>query len=275
MHTDDVPNSSFAKNAIDYAMKWMTRQNRKYSLEDLVHTLRKQPGAVAVIDERPIAMIVQFSDGSGVGVNHEGLDLLRTTSTPSEAASETGEWGGIPEKEALGSQQTFTNHTNDNNEPAVLLTPEGNEAQERCPICERPKSPGACDHCEHFFGSYWDGEIIWSERFEAFDSIWSKLIDVIHEIDETAPAFREQIEKMPAMPANISSVLELAVKEVSSSGALTEIVAFDYGPTIETDGMLSGSGYSLYLEVPELIDDAIEKVRLLLRASELAKRDTL
>ena len=275
MHTDDVPNSSLAKNAIDYAMKWMTRQNRKYSLDDLVQTLRKQPGAVAVIDERPIAMIVKFSDGSGVGVNDEGLDLLQTTSAPSEAASETGELDGIPEKEALGSQQTFTNHANDNNEPVVLLTPEGNEAQERCPTCERPNSPGACDHCEHFFGSYWDGEILWSERFEAFDSIWSELIDVIHEIDETSPAFREQIEKMPAMHADISSVLELAVKEVSSSGALTEMVAFDHGPTIETDGMLSGSGYSLYLEVPELIDDAIEKVRLLLRASELAKRDTL
>ncbi len=45
----------------------------------MVQQLRQQPGAVDVVDQRPLVMIVKFADSSGVGVNQKGLDLLEST----------------------------------------------------------------------------------------------------------------------------------------------------------------------------------------------------
>jgi hypothetical protein len=49
---------------------------RKLSLDQIVEFLSEQPGVTEVIDQRPIVMVVKFDDGSGIGVNQQGLDLL-------------------------------------------------------------------------------------------------------------------------------------------------------------------------------------------------------
>jgi len=83
MKAGNSSDSSLAKDAIDCATEWVARQKGKWSLDDVVQLLRKQSGAAEVIDERPLMMIVRFSDSSGVGVHREGLDLLDPTSSPS------------------------------------------------------------------------------------------------------------------------------------------------------------------------------------------------
>jgi hypothetical protein len=32
------------------------------------------------------------------------------------------------------------------------------EGHEHCPVCNRINCPGAMDHCQHCFGSFWDGQ---------------------------------------------------------------------------------------------------------------------
>jgi hypothetical protein len=72
---------------------------------------------------------------------------------------------------------------NDHGDLSEQLTTEGNVAVERCPFCGRLNNPGACDTCEHYFGSYWDGEIIWSEIFGQFEREWSRLGFVAEELE--------------------------------------------------------------------------------------------
>ena len=55
---------------------------RKLSLDQIVEFLSDQPGVTEVIDQRPIVMIVKFDDGSGIGVNGKGLDLLQPRTEP-------------------------------------------------------------------------------------------------------------------------------------------------------------------------------------------------
>jgi hypothetical protein len=135
----------------------------------------------------------------------------------------------------------------DEAEPEELLTPEGNEADERCPICERPNAPGACDSCEHFFGCCWDGEIIWSSEFDDFEMIWSDLLSKIEEIGSDSPHKLRNARRRFKGTDAFSAAFQLAHEEASASEALMKLVDFQHGRTIETDGMLSGSGFSIYL----------------------------
>ena len=66
-----------AENAIKHAKRWVSKQRGKWSLDDVVQQIRHQPGASKVIDQRPVSVIIKFTDGSGVGVNSKGLDLLQ------------------------------------------------------------------------------------------------------------------------------------------------------------------------------------------------------
>ena len=141
-----------------------------------------------------------------------------------------------------------------------LLTPEGNNATERCPICGRLNSPGAVDHCVHYFGSYWDGEIIWSEKFEAFDDAWDTLCEVIYALEESTPGTRKEIRKITKASPQYDKIIKCALDEESSSSALINLVSFDKGRTIETDGMLSGSGYSMYLKESSCLQSAIAEI---------------
>jgi len=76
---ESISNQLQAEDAIEHTMRWVSDQKGKCSLDDVVHQLLQQPGAVKVIDERPLVTIVSFADGSGVGANQNGLDLLEST----------------------------------------------------------------------------------------------------------------------------------------------------------------------------------------------------
>ena len=72
--------SNQASKAITKASKIGKESMTRLSLDDYVAIIRKQPGAVEVVDLRPIVVIVKFGDGSGVGINKTGLDLLAAKS---------------------------------------------------------------------------------------------------------------------------------------------------------------------------------------------------
>lgn len=90
-----------AHNAVEHAMDWLHRQSEKRSLDHLVEVVQQQPGAVRVIDQRPVVMIVVFSDGSGVGVNQRGLDLLEPSQTGAFPEWNPDDWDGMTEEEAF------------------------------------------------------------------------------------------------------------------------------------------------------------------------------
>lgn len=101
MNKEKITDSLLANGAIEYIKQWVHTHQGKYSLDDITQLLRKQPGAVDIVDQRPVMMIVTFSDGSGVGVSREGLDLLQSTTASPEKPWNPDDWGGMSEEEAF------------------------------------------------------------------------------------------------------------------------------------------------------------------------------
>jgi hypothetical protein len=142
-----------------------------------------------------------------------------------------------------------------------LLTPDGNEAVERCPICKRLNSPGACDTCVHFFGSCWDGDIIWSDQFEEFSTEWTELGELVEELAQSLGKSWKKLIQLTNTRISTSKLKALDPSDCSASSALVELVDFDSGPRIVTDGMLSGEGKSLYLKNVDVIPQTISEIR--------------
>jgi len=90
-----------AQTAAEHAMDWLHRQSERRSLDDVVEVVLQQPGAVRVIDQCPAVVIVVFSDGSGVGVNQNGLDLLEPSQTQTDDEWNPEDWDGMSEEEAF------------------------------------------------------------------------------------------------------------------------------------------------------------------------------
>lgn len=148
------------------------------------------------------------------------------------------------------------------------LTPEGNQADEQCPMCMRFNSPGACDTCAHFFGAYWDGDIIWSDQFEEFSDEWIALGEMV---DELTPSLSKSWKELLQLTKAGISTLKLEAldpSDLSAARALMELVAFDSGPRIVTDGMLSGEGRSLYLKNADVIPQTISEIRSIRQSIE-------
>jgi len=86
-----------AEEAIKTTKQWVSNQNVKCSLDEIVQLLCVQTGACKVINQQPMVMIVTYADGSGVGVHRKGLDLLSsipvTTEPTSKEVSLTAYWG--------------------------------------------------------------------------------------------------------------------------------------------------------------------------------------
>jgi hypothetical protein len=119
------------------------------------------------------------------------------------------------------------------------------EGHEHCPICNRINCPGAMDHCEHYFGSYWDGQVMWSDRFDVFERAWSELTQLVDE-----ELGEDGLDRCRALATKRRVGKEWFSDDVwdgGSSIALMHLLDFDQGPDSSTGGMLSGSGYSLYL----------------------------
>ncbi len=65
---------TFAAAAIRTSMRQM--EGTTFCLDDAVDVMASQEGFTDLMDSRPMVVIVKFEDGSGIGVNATGLDLL-------------------------------------------------------------------------------------------------------------------------------------------------------------------------------------------------------
>ena len=148
------------------------------------------------------------------------------------------------------------------------LTPSGEEAVEQCPICGRRNNPGACDACVHFFGSYWDGEIIWSDQFNDFSEVWGELGRVTEELYRSIEKGWKDLLQLVGTANCESKFGTLDPSDFSASKALMELVEFESGPEIVTEGMLSGEGHSLYLKSDSVISETLAEIRLILENLE-------
>ena len=133
------------------------------------------------------------------------------------------------------------------------------EETERCPVCCQTNNPGACETCAHYFGMCSDGEVIWSDRFDTFSEAWGRL-------SATCSDFHDMHGRRP--PPAIQKDYRNTLKQVSGfdpeddspSQALIGLLKLEFGPTIETDGMLSSSGHSLYLAKATDLDQLIARI---------------
>jgi hypothetical protein len=149
------------------------------------------------------------------------------------------------------------------NPPNDWLAPEEAGAVERCPICERLNSPGACDTCDHFFGSYWDGEIIWSKAFDEFSIGWANLSELVHDLEESLGKSWGELLELAKAGQSASKLLAVDPSNFNASRALMKLVDFGCGPTIVTDGMVSGQGHSLYIQDSTAVPQTIEAIRVI------------
>lgn len=136
------------------------------------------------------------------------------------------------------------------------LTPNGNEPTDQCPICNRLNNPGATDHCEHYQGLRWDGGIIWSENFEVFDDAWHELADLWDTLilRREGQAVEDELSKIASKHGFNERLVFCGRSDYFTSElAAEEVIDFSIGSSIETDGMLSGSGHTLYHEDPGIL----------------------
>jgi len=130
---------------------------------------------------------------------------------------------------------------------------------DRCPFCNYFIVPLALDRCEHFYGFVWDGEFDTSEKLTNLHNLWKKTSEYFG--DENAPrslisnkSYKE-FEKKIAHNTNSYSLF---------SDFLTNALDAKSGEGWSTDGMLSGSGYNVYLGEALIIDKAESFLKVLL-----------
>lgn len=138
---------------------------------------------------------------------------------------------------------------------------------EYCPICERRNEPGADDTCEHFIGVVFDGDLIWGqlEKNERFKDTWTELQEVWFALCEKPRARRKELRSLCQALGVDPHWLEA---EESPADVLRKMSSFWRGPVVESDGMASGSGYSLYhpdSAIVAALTDRLEQLALQLR----------
>ncbi|NCC05187.1 MAG: hypothetical protein EOM37_14400 [Proteobacteria bacterium] len=145
------------------------------------------------------------------------------------------------------------------------MVDEGDEDHERCPFCNRINNPGAMDACHHFQAMLWEGEIIWSDDYEAFETAFNGFGELqerfLEEFNEDIRPILKTIAKEAGVPNNF--VVVGGYDAYSAVDALQELADFVVGKSVETDGMLSGNGCTLYHENPKVILEAAEGYKLL------------
>lgn len=158
----------------------------------------------------------------------------------------------------------------------IKKTPEGNEATEQCPICDRWNAPGACDHCEHYFGADWDWEIINSDRMQEFDRAWGPFTCLVQDLKKPVDAARDELKELGVLNDQRKNILRCASGDESASFVLRELLVFEEGSKVATEGMVSGEGETLYLDSPSdftSIMDDIKKLTELIKKIEAEQKD--
>lgn len=118
------------------------------------------------------------------------------------------------------------------------------ESQEVCPICGQVICPGAVQYCDHYLWTRWDGQVIWEIAAAShLTKVASELMDYLFEVDEEG-WLQEALDQATGQYGNLVALVR-DVGAVSDEDLILpeEVVV---GQRRETDGMLSGSGHSVF-----------------------------
>jgi hypothetical protein len=135
-----------------------------------------------------------------------------------------------------------------------------------CPFCDHFNAPMALDTCEHFYGFVWDGEFDASEKLTNLHNLWKETSEYFG--DENTPR---------SLISNINlKEFEKKITHYKNSDRLFSdflTIALDakFGEGWSTDGMLSGSGYNVYLGEALIIDKAESFLKDLLNKKLVGK----
>lgn len=130
---------------------------------------------------------------------------------------------------------------------------------ESCPICGEINNPGACEVCKHYFGVFSDGEVIWSERFDVFSEAWNRLSLVCFDYLKSNGGKPNGVCQKGYRDA-IALILGTDPTNCTASKGVMTLLDLRHGPTVETDGMLSSRGYSLYLANPTRLEELVARI---------------
>ena len=120
-----------------------------------------------------------------------------------------------------------------------------------CPFCNHFNAPMALDTCEHFFGFVWDGQFDASEKLTNLQNLWKDCVEYIEDKNShnsfTSKKNLNGFEKKITRYTNSDSLFK---------DLLTNALDAKSGEGWSTDGMLSGSGYNVYIGEAQIIDKA-------------------
>ncbi len=120
-----------------------------------------------------------------------------------------------------------------------------------CPFCNYFNEPMALDTCEHFYGFVWDGQFDASEKLTNLKNLWE---DAINYVEETlSPKFLISNKSLKDFEKNITRYTN---SDSLFKDLLTNALDAKSGEGWSTDGMLSGSGYNVYICEAQIIDKA-------------------
>ena len=120
-----------------------------------------------------------------------------------------------------------------------------------CPFCNHFNAPMALDTCEHFYGFVWDGEFDASEKLTNLQNLWKDCVEHTEDKNShnslTSKKSLNNFEKKIKRYTNSDSLFK---------DLLTNALDANSGEGWSTDGMLSGSGYNVYLSEALIVDKA-------------------
>ena len=143
-------------------------------------------------------------------------------------------------------------------------TPNGNEADEYCPVCRRLNAPGADDTCIHYLGCNSGGEAIWtSSSYNLYLEAWESLSNLVTQILESNPEILDNYP-LPSYMGEIDGDINLFNPEYcSSKDAAFELIDIKDGPFFVTYGMPSDSGKSMYIRDVDDVHKLISNMKKL------------
>jgi hypothetical protein len=120
-----------------------------------------------------------------------------------------------------------------------------------CPFCNHFNAPMALDTCEHFYGFVWDSQFDASEKLTNLQNLWKDSIEYIEDnnthksliSNKSLNGFEKKITRYTNSDSLFTDLLTNALDAQSGDGW-------------STDGMLSGSGYNVYIGEAQIIDKA-------------------
>ena len=142
-------------------------------------------------------------------------------------------------------------------------------AGDECPFCGHFNSPPADDLCEHAVAWVWDGKIEALADGRAFESALKCLVELVESADEGSPV-RVMLERQANRNTTRQSLIESAALPLDE--AFEALMGAEAGDGWTTDGLLGGSGHTVFVNKPADLIHMTSECRAILEACALEIR---